>query len=190
VNSRAGSKPVFERWSFDTFDALEGKSIVLCKYFDSPLGVLLACASSRGLCLLVFADDLALSDKLSRLRSCMNVRLFEGSNIHLAEFNDQLDSYFENGSCSFSIAADLPGTEQEKRIWAGISAISPGRFRSCEDLAKNCGVSVAEVIRAILESPLEIVIPSHRVLGLHLPRKFAGSILHRFAWLLAHEWAE
>lgn len=157
---------------------------------ESPLGDLLAVASSAGLALLEFHDRRALPTELKRLRSSepgmADPRRAEQ---HLDAAATQMDEYFRGARPSFDLPLDLDGTPFERRVWELLLAIPCGRTRSYADLAAELGKLNGQraVGRANGANRIAIVVPCHRVICSDGTLGGYGGKLWRKEWLLEHE---
>lgn len=104
----------------------------------------------------------------------------------------QLSEYFLGTRCCFELDTAIRGTGFQQRVWAEVAAIPYGRTCSYKELAVRLGdASKARGVGAALSrNPLNIVVPTHRVVGSRgaLTGYTAGLDAKRF--LLDHEAAE
>ncbi|MEV5278598.1 methylated-DNA--[protein]-cysteine S-methyltransferase [Streptomyces sp. NPDC051994] len=82
----------------------------------------------------------------------------------------QLGAYFAGELTRFDIeyAADAPGTDFQRQVWAELDAIEYGTTVSYGEIARRIGASsvkVRAVGTAIGRNPLLVVRPCHRVIG-------------------------
>ncbi|MET4059676.1 methylated-DNA-[protein]-cysteine S-methyltransferase [Arthrobacter sp. UYP6] len=105
------------------------------------------------------------------------------------EVEFQLDQYFAGHRCCFDLEMDTKGTEFQHRVWAEVSAIPYGQTCSYKELAIRLGdaAKARSVGAALSRNPLNIIIPTHRVVGSRgsLTGYSAGIDSKRF--LLEHE---
>jgi len=83
----------------------------------------------------------------------------------------------------------LYGTDFQKKVWAGLAKIPPGKTWSYGQLAQHVGSPKGSraVGAACGKNPVSIIIPCHRAVGSNgALTGFAGGI-ERKKWLLAHE---
>lgn len=104
----------------------------------------------------------------------------------------QLSQYFAGRRCCFELDLETKGTQFQRRVWAEVSAIPYGQTCSYKELAIRLGdaAKARSVGAALSRNPLNIVIPTHRVVGSRgsLTGYSAGIDSKRF--LLEHEGAE
>lgn len=79
----------------------------------------------------------------------------------------QLSEYFTGHRCCFDLELDTKGTDFQRRVWAEVSAIPYGQTCSYKELAIRLGdaAKARGVGAALSRNPLNIVIPTHRVVG-------------------------
>ena len=90
--------------------------ILIAEKIETPLGTLLAAASSQGLCLLEFTD---VEDRINRhvaqLEKSFNAQIKEGNSKIIQQLKKELTEYFNGNRKTFDIALYFRGTEfQEK----------------------------------------------------------------------------
>jgi methylated-DNA-[protein]-cysteine S-methyltransferase len=104
----------------------------------------------------------------------------------------QLRAWLTDGSFAFSLPIAPSGTPFQRKVWAGIAAIPPGRTRQYGELARAIGSSPRAVGNACGANPYPVIVPCHRVVaaagGLGgFARQRGGFLLDVKRWLLAHE---
>ncbi len=84
------------------------------------------------------------------------------------------------------------GTVFQRRVWAALVTIPPGRTLSYGELARRIGEpdAVRAVGAANGANPVPIVVPCHRVIGADGTLTGFGGGLDRKRWLLHHEGAD
>ena len=101
-----------------------------------------------------------------------------------------LEAYFAG---ELSALDDLPvatgGTRFQRKVWAALRRVRPGRTLSYGALAQRIGHATA--VRAVGlangANPIAIVVPCHRVIGADASLTGYGGGLPRKRWLLEHE---
>jgi AraC family transcriptional regulator of adaptative response/methylated-DNA-[protein]-cysteine methyltransferase len=133
----------------------------------TPLGPMLAGATDQGICLLEFVDRRMLETQITRLSKLLHARIVPGSHKHFDPLNKQLDEYFAGSRKEFDLPLVLPGTEFQRRVWAGLQAIPYGCTRSYREQAEDIGSpnAIRAVARANGDNRIAILIPCHRVIG-------------------------
>jgi AraC family transcriptional regulator of adaptative response/methylated-DNA-[protein]-cysteine methyltransferase len=166
-DSHSGFRDAFVR----TFGRPPGKSreadCILAAWVESPLGPLVAGATSEGICLLEFTDRRMLEAQFKTLRRRFGCAVVPGSNAHLKKLQEELDGYFAGFLTTFSVPLVYPGTPFQRRVWQQLLRIPYGETRSYEDLARLVGSPGAcrAVGTANGMNRIAILIPCHRVVN-------------------------
>jgi AraC family transcriptional regulator of adaptative response/methylated-DNA-[protein]-cysteine methyltransferase len=166
-DSHSGFRDAFAK----TFGSAPGKSrdsdCIVTAWIESPIGPLLAAATSEGVCLLEFTDRRMLNHQFERLRKYFNCAIIPGENRHIAQLRHELKEYFESKRTRFSMRLVYPGTPFEQKVWNALLKIPYGSTASYEEIAKQIGVpkSSRAVGRANGLNRIAIVIPCHRVIN-------------------------
>ncbi|HAV77754.1 MAG TPA: XRE family transcriptional regulator [Anaerolineae bacterium] len=155
----------------------------------TPLGPMLAAATEYGICLLEFIDRRMLETEIKRLSKRLNARFVPGSSRFFDNLKDQLDGYFSGNRTSFDIPLVAPGTEFQKKVWAGLQTIPFGATCSYKQQAQAIGqpTAVRAVAKANGDNSIAILIPCHRVVGVNGELVGYGGGLWRKQYLLNHE---
>lgn len=161
---------------------MKGIVVRIHKSIVTPLGVL-TLASEEGALKAVFGGvpDPASDHGLGRI-------VEDG----FEETERQLGEYFTGQRCCFDLDLEIKGTDFQRLVWAEVSAIPYGQTCSYKELAIRLGdaAKARSVGAALSRNPLNIVIPTHRVVGSRgsLTGYSAGIDSKRF--LLEHEGSE
>jgi methylated-DNA-[protein]-cysteine S-methyltransferase len=83
----------------------------------------------------------------------------------LREACDQLQKYFDGKRMSFDLPLAPEGSDFQKRVWAALCAIPPGKTRSYADIARTIGSAPRAVGGANGANPIPLIIPCHRVIA-------------------------
>jgi methylated-DNA-[protein]-cysteine S-methyltransferase len=106
----------------------------------------------------------------------------------------QIGRYLSDPEFRFDLPVAPRGTEFQRRVWARISGIAPGRTRSYGEIARALRSAPRAVGQACGENPIPLVVPCHRVVAAAAIGGFAhrdrGFQLSAKRWLLEHEGAE
>jgi AraC family transcriptional regulator of adaptative response/methylated-DNA-[protein]-cysteine methyltransferase len=166
--SHSGFRDAFAR----TFGQAPGRSrtggdSVACSWIESPLGPLVAGATSEGLCLLEFTDRRMLPAQIDTVRRRFDCAAIPGESPYFDRLRQELNDYFAGRLRQFSLPLVAPGTPFQERVWAELKRIPFGETRSYEDLARALGVAHAQraVGRANGMNRIAILIPCHRVIN-------------------------
>ena len=188
-DSHSGFRDAFTR----TFGGTPGRGLdgecVLVSWLRSPLGPMVAGATTEGVCLLEFADRRMLEAQFSTVRKLFSGPIVPGSNRHLDLLDRELAGYFSGELRDFSVPLVYPGTPFQRRVWDRLLAIPYGETRSYEKLATAIGKPKA--VRAVGHANglnrIAILIPCHRVINKDGNLGGYGGGLRRKQYLLALE---
>ncbi|HVF40350.1 MAG TPA: methylated-DNA--[protein]-cysteine S-methyltransferase [Gemmatimonadaceae bacterium] len=131
----------------------------------TPLGPMIAGATSEGICLLEFADRRMLETQLARIKRWFDRPLVPGSNAHIEKLKGELDNYFTGQLQRFTVPVVLPGTEFQVQAWRQLMQIPYGETISYERQARAIGRPGAQraIGKANGDNRIAIIIPCHRV---------------------------
>lgn len=166
-DSHSGFRDAFLRTFGDTPAKAHKGECVFLSWLRSPLGPLIAGATTEGVCLLEFTDRRMIEKQLDTLRKRFTMPLAPGTNTHLDKLEDELEAYFGGTRREFSAPLIYPGTDFQRRVWRELLKIPYGETRSYEDVARAVGDknAVRAVGRANGLNRIAIVIPCHRVVN-------------------------
>jgi AraC family transcriptional regulator of adaptative response/methylated-DNA-[protein]-cysteine methyltransferase len=187
--SLSGFRDAFERF----FGELPGRTrdsvLVKMTRILTPLGPMVAGATSEGICLLEFADRPMLETQIKRLRKTLDCVFAPGSNEHIDQLDAQLERYFAGTLAEFTVPLIVPGTDFQRAAWDYLRGIPYGETRTYRDEARAIGSPGAQraIGRANGDNRVAIVIPCHRVVGADGQLSGYGGGLWRKRCLLDHE---
>ncbi|OIO63309.1 MAG: XRE family transcriptional regulator [Candidatus Marinimicrobia bacterium CG1_02_48_14] len=181
----------------DSFKAIFGvapsnskhKNIIDLTRIETPLGIMIAGASTDGICLLEFSDRRMLETEFRILGTRLNATLLQGENDHFATLRIQLQEYFAGKRKEFSVPLVLVGSPFQEKVWRALLAIPFGETRSYQ--AQANAIQNPTAVRAVANAngmnKISIIVPCHRVIGSNGKLIGYGGGLWRKEWLLAHE---
>jgi AraC family transcriptional regulator of adaptative response/methylated-DNA-[protein]-cysteine methyltransferase len=147
-------------------EAAAAEAVVL-EWIASPVGPLIAGATSEGLCLLEFSDRRMLEAQLKTLQRRLGAPLVPGRNRWLEVLRRQLEEYFAGQRQRFDLPLVARGTPFQEQVWRTLLEIPYGETWSYRDVATRIGQSGATraVGTANGMNRIAIVIPCHRVVN-------------------------
>jgi AraC family transcriptional regulator of adaptative response/methylated-DNA-[protein]-cysteine methyltransferase len=166
-DSHSGFRDAFAR----TFGKPPGRSrmsdCIVSAWIESPLGPLLAGATSAGICLLEFTDRRMLDAQFATLRKRFVCAIIPGENEHIKQLKKELAQYFDGSRNTFTVSLVYPGTDFQQKVWNQLLRIPFGKTISYEDIARRIGSPKAHraVGHANGLNRIAIIIPCHRVVN-------------------------
>lgn len=144
-----------------------GKELIHITRILTPLGPMLAGATSAGVCLLEFIDRRMLETQIQILKNRLNGEFFPGKCIHFEKLDKEIGQYFAGKRKSFSVPLKLVGTQFQRKVWSELVKIPYGTTRAYNEIANLIGAerSVRAVANANGSNRIAIIIPCHRVIG-------------------------
>lgn len=175
---------------FGKFSSLSKETAVISTIqIATPLGPMLACATSEAVCLLEFTNRIRLENEFRDLQKMLNAVMLPGRNHYLDQLEKELTEYFEGKRKTFSIPLQTPGTEFSKSVWQTLQKIPYGKTCSYKEQAEM--LNNPKAIRAIASTNgrnrLAIIIPCHRVIGSDGKMTGYAAGTERKKWLLNFE---
>lgn len=155
-------------------------------YIDTPLGKMIACATSNGVCLLGFDHLNDLNKQLERIEKSFKTPPTTQSNTHLILLEKELQEYFRGNLKTFTVPLDMIGTDFQKLVWNQLLKIPYGKTVSYRQQANAIGnpQSVRAVANANGMNKIAIVVPCHRVIGSNGTLTGYAGGLDKKRWLL------
>ena len=80
----------------------KNKQIINVARIETDLGMMIAVASEKGICMFEFADYKLLDLELRQLSASFNAPLVQGDNPHFNALKEQLEAYFKGERRNFS----------------------------------------------------------------------------------------
>jgi len=166
-------------------------SIIYYRDIDSPLGIMIAGASERGICFLEWHDRGGIEAIKKRVVKRYRCKLTPGESRHIDLLEIELKAYFDKSLFKFTVPVDIKGTPFEKAVWEQLLKIPQGQTRSYGEIASLLGKpeAVRAVGRANGANYISIVIPCHRVIAANGKLQGYGGKLWRKEKLLQLEGA-
>lgn len=129
-------------------------------YINSPIGVLTAGATSKGVCMLEFG-------KKETFKNMADYQIIKKSSPLIRKLSKQLKEYFNKDRIQFNIDLDLIGTDFQIQVWNELLNIPYGSTRTYKEQAITIGnlKAIRAVATANGSNKIPIIIPCHRVIG-------------------------
>jgi AraC family transcriptional regulator of adaptative response/methylated-DNA-[protein]-cysteine methyltransferase len=167
----------------------EGANYIYTREIQTPLGTMLAGATSEGVCLVEFVNRIQLEKEFIELQRLLNASIIHGRNTHLDQLENELKEYFEGKRKTFSVTLNTPGDEFSQSVWKTLQNIPYGKTISYKEQAEL--MNNPKAIRAIAttngRNRLAIVIPCHRVIGSNGTMTGYAAGIEKKKWLLRFE---
>lgn len=134
---------------------------------ETPIGLVKIGATSRGICLLEFADRAGLEAEIETRTKRMGAIRVAGENPYLEKAIAQLTEYFKGLRKDFEISLDIFGTVFQQKVWEQLQTIPYGTIKTYKEQAVAIGnpKGVRAVAHANGSNPIAIIVPCHRVIG-------------------------
>lgn len=133
--------------------------MIIHKIITSPVGVLT----------LVAADGVLSAVKLSPPAELTGVGTPYGiaAEQGFEDVERQLAEYFDGRRCCFTVSTAPRGTDFQRSVWDRVGSITYGSTATYKSLALDLGdaAKARSVGAALSRNPLNIVVPTHRVVG-------------------------
>ena len=143
------------------------KCVVNIMPVETDLGLMIAGATDKGICMLEFADYKHIDLEFRQLTEIFKAPLVEGDNPHFHTLRSQLEEYFTGKRRDFDIPLDLAGTDFQKQAWLSLLKIPYGRTTNYAKQAALIGKpsAVRAVANANAKNKISIILPCHRIIG-------------------------
>ncbi|MDR1161179.1 MAG: methylated-DNA--[protein]-cysteine S-methyltransferase [Tannerellaceae bacterium] len=136
-------------------------------HIETNLGLMIAAATHKGICLFEYTDYKRLDVELRQLGASLNVPLVKADNPHLDALREQIGQYFKGERREFDIPLDMVGTEFQKQVWLGLLQIPYGHTITYVEQSDLLGKR--DALRAVAgangRNKISIIVPCHRVIG-------------------------
>jgi AraC family transcriptional regulator, regulatory protein of adaptative response / methylated-DNA-[protein]-cysteine methyltransferase len=166
-NSLSGFTEIFKKTIGASPKNSNSRKIITVTKLSTPLGLLIAGTSEKGICLLEFIDRRMFDTQIKRLTKLMNAEFLPGNNKYLSELAIQLEEYFQGKRKEFTIPIDYPGSTFQRKVWDALLTIPYGETRSYKQQSEIIGIpgAIRAVGKANGDNRIAIIIPCHRVIG-------------------------
>jgi len=188
-DSESGFRDAFHRLFGAPPTKADATDPLACDWIETPLGPMIAVASTKGLCLLEFIDRRSIQTQIKAVRESLDRPVLPIDHPILARTRNQLAEYFDGKRQRFDLPLDPQGTPFERAVWRQLLKIPHGHTRSYAHIATALGKPGAAraIGRANGANRIAIIIPCHRVIRADGALCGYGGGVHRKQWLLDHE---
>lgn len=140
---------------------------ILSTEFETPIGKMIAGATSIGICLLEFDEPERLEKHKKHFLKNRNSVIKQGKSPYFEELGKQISAYFDKKLVEFSVPLDLIGSEFQLQVWNELLKIPFGHTRSYKQQSIAIGnvKSIRAVASANGDNTVSIIVPCHRVIG-------------------------
>lgn len=142
---------------------------ITTQIYPSPYGKLVLGSFDDKLCLCNWHNKKNKTVVNNRILKHLSAEFSEGNSPVLDQTVTQLDDYFQRKRTSFELPLLMVGTDFQKGVWQALSNVPFGHTISYQQLAKNIAneKAVRAAANANAANALSIIIPCHRVIGVH-----------------------
>lgn len=135
-------------------------------FLSTPLGDMVAVFSTRGLCVLEFADQANLMRELAAVAHARKAFLPDTAP-EVQLLRTELSAYFAGSLKTFTTRLDPIGTPFQQQVWQVLQTIPYGKTMSYKQQAEH--MNRAQAVRAVAaangQNKISLLIPCHRVIG-------------------------
>lgn len=166
--SHSGFRDAFLKMAGRPPGSARAEDFIRLAWIDTPLGPMIAGATAEALCLLEFTDRRMIEAQFATLSKRFGLPAMPGDSPIFGRLRDELGEYFAGRRKSFGIPLAYPGSDFQRRVWAGLLGIPYGETRSYSELAVELGLGPGAgraVGHANGLNRLAVLIPCHRVIA-------------------------
>lgn len=134
---------------------------------NTPLGILQALSTDKGVCFLEFEDQRDFESHWNKILKFSKKEVVEEACDHLQVLEKELDDYFKGELKSFTTPMDVEGTVFQHKVWQSLIDIDYGAKTTYAHQSTQIEnpKAVRAVANAIGQNRIAIIIPCHRVIG-------------------------
>lgn len=136
-------------------------------WMESPVGPILMAGDGERLHLLSFIEQANMVRKAALIQKNLRARIELGTNACLEATKKELEEYFAGNRQQFDTPLAMGGTAFQTKVWEALRQVPYGETVSYTDLAARIGKPAAfrAVAQANAQNPVNIIVPSHRVIN-------------------------
>lgn len=154
----------------------QGKGLkIIFGVHDTPFGICQIALTNRGICSLIFLNEINKDDTEYLKRKWKNAKIIKDQEKTFEVIKKIFSENFKNGDKPLSLY--LKGTNFQIKVWEALLKIPSGNVTSYEDVAKliKKPKAVRATASAVANNPISLLIPCHRVV-----RK--SGVIHNYGW--------
>ncbi len=188
-NSLSGFQHTFRKTSSMSPSQSASRETLSLTRFETPLGQMIAVASSKGICILEFTDRRMLETQFKQTERYFRSPITPGKSEYFENLKIEIKRYFRGELKNFETPLQFVGTPFQRSVWNVLASIPYGKTISYKEEAKILGnvKAVRAVANANGHNRIAIIIPCHRVIGNNGELVGYGGGLWRKDWLLKLE---
>lgn len=140
---------------------------ILYTEIETPIGKMIAGATSKGICLLEFDEPERLEKHRKHFFKNRKAEIIQGESPFFEELEKQISAYFEKQLTIFNSPLDLIGSDFQLQVWNELLKIPFGQIRTYKQQSIAVGniKSIRAVASANGNNAVSILVPCHRVVG-------------------------
>ncbi|MET0279538.1 MAG: methylated-DNA--[protein]-cysteine S-methyltransferase [Steroidobacteraceae bacterium] len=130
----------------------------------TSLGPILVAATERGICMVEFGAERALTEELRRRFPHAHV---EAADPHLSGWVKRVVAVIDGTAPDSDLPLDIRGTAFQTRVWQALTRLQPGETISYGELARrvDAATGARAVARACATNGIAVLVPCHRVVA-------------------------
>ncbi len=140
---------------------------IVTQTIKTPLGEMLAGATSQGICMLEFTDTGRLDMQYASLEKSFSAKIIEAESKYFEPLRLELNAYFNGSLQNFKTPLDIKGSPFQIQAWDALLKIPYGETHSYQQQAHaiNKPKGFRAVASANRKNRISILIPCHRVIA-------------------------
>lgn len=143
----------------------QSKEIILTTTIDTPLGMMFAAASKKGIVMLCYFTPFNIEARIDILKQNLDVDIIPSECEYFDTLRTQLDEYFNNKRECFELPMQLIGSSFQIQVWKELLTIPYGQTQTFSQIASKINIKSKKALESpCAQNMLNIIVPCHRVL--------------------------
>lgn len=143
----------------------QSKEIILTTTIETPLGMMFAAASKKGIVMLCYFTPFNIEARIDILKQNLEVDIIPSECEYFDMLRTQLDEYFNNKRESFELPMQLIGSSFQIQVWKELLTIPYGQTQTLSRIASKINIKSKKALESpCAQNMLNIIVPCHRVL--------------------------